>query len=151
MVQRGSHVPHTAAYKDRKDDYMRQWREKNADHRKAYMANWREGHKEHERQYREHYKLNRRWLRRYGLTRETWEAMFDAQGGRCAICNYQPKGTSFVDRLVVDHDHETGRVRALLCTHCNRGIGQLHDDPDLLYAASEYLSIHKRPLLSLVS
>lgn len=75
----------------------------------------------------------RRRLIRYGVTQERYETMYRAQGGCCAIC-----GDAF-DVLCVDHDHETGDVRGLLCWPCNFGIGHLRDDPDRLVAAAQYL------------
>lgn len=58
------------------------------------------------------------------------------QGGVCAICGgTNPSG----HRLAVDHDHETRRVRGLLCHACNAGIGKLRDSPDLLRKAIDYL------------
>lgn len=77
-----------------------------------------------------------RWrsiMRKYGVTRHEYEAMFARQCGVCAIC--QRVGT----RLLVDHDHTTGIIRGLLCVRCNFGIAGLHDDPDLCLASAEYL------------
>lgn len=80
----------------------------------------------------------------YGLTPEEYDELLAAQGGVCAICR-QPETTTdprsqrpYV-RLPVDHCHETGRVRGLLCHRCNRAIGLLRDDVDLLRAAIAYL------------
>jgi hypothetical protein len=73
----------------------------------------------------------------YGLTAERYESLLEAQGGGCAICGEAPRGR----HLAVDHDHETGVIRGLLCTRCNRGIGVFCDDPVLLGAASLYLSV----------
>jgi hypothetical protein len=75
----------------------------------------------------------RRREQRYGVTAEQYEAMYEGQGGRCAIC-----GGEF-DVLCVDHDHDTGAVRGLLCRPCNVGIGYLRDDPDRVEAAAGYL------------
>lgn len=60
----------------------------------------------------------RRRLAAYGLTPEQYAKMQEAQGNACAICDYTPKPGR--RRLEVDHDHETGRVRGLLCHVCNR-------------------------------
>jgi hypothetical protein len=67
--------------------------------------------------------------RRYGITAQDADAMLAAQGGLCAICGAAPAGR-------VDHDHETGAVRALLCFNCNGGLGQFRDDPAVLRAAA---------------
>ncbi len=73
-----------------------------------------------------------RWWE-YGMTRAAFEAMLEAQGGRCAICQQTPS------KVVVDHDHRTGRVRGLLCGPCNRALGHLQDQPGRCLAAAEYL------------
>lgn len=62
---------------------------------------------------------------RYGVTREQWEAQYEAQGGLCAICEKAATGTSRGNRLHVDHSHETGQVRGLLCAGCNTHLGIL--------------------------
>ena len=80
----------------------------------------------------------------YGITEEQYEAMLTVQGGRCAICrslptwNWPRDGRS-QPRLCIDHDHQTGKVRGLLCHACNVGIGNLGDDASRVRAALTYL------------
>ena len=78
------------------------------------------------------------WHRRnkYGVTTEQYEQMRLAQDGCCAICKEPPRG---VYDLGVDHDHDTGAVRGLLCTNCNTLLGQAHDDPTVLERAILYV------------
>lgn len=84
--------------------------------------------------------LERRFLRLYGISHETYNDMFAAQCGVCAICGEkQSKRNGRITRLAVDHDHKTGKVRSLLCTRCNLGIGFFLDEQDRLAAAMEYL------------
>jgi hypothetical protein len=73
-------------------------------------------------------------LRLVGITEADYELMLSEQGGSCAIC-----GASGGDRMNVDHDHATGRVRGLLCGGCNRALGIMGDDPARLDAAAAYL------------
>lgn len=80
-------------------------------------------------------------LRQYGLTSDQYDQMLVNQNGACAICK-QPetlKKQGKIMRLNVDHCHKTGRVRGLLCTRCNRGMGLLGDDAQRLRAAAEYI------------
>jgi hypothetical protein len=80
-------------------------------------------------------------LRKYGLSIADYDAMLAAQGGKCLICGRPEWKTDNVKTrmLAVDHDHETGQVRGLLCGRCNTSIGQFDDDPELLIRAAEYL------------
>ena len=64
-------------------------------------------------------KHHRHVLRQYGITGEEYNAMLAAQHGGCALCGAPPTR----NRLAVDHDHETGRVRGILCMPCNRTLG----------------------------
>ncbi|MBH1939238.1 endonuclease VII domain-containing protein [Streptomyces sp. AV19] len=90
---------------------------------------------------------NRRRLQlkqNYGITPEEYEQLLEQQGGVCAICQQpertiDPRSKRPYVRLPVDHCHDTGRVRGLLCHRCNRAIGLLGDDIDLLVAAIDYL------------
>ena len=76
---------------------------------------------------------------KYGLAPGKFEALVEAQRGRCAICGGGPTGNH--GRLVVDHDHATGVVRGLLCAMCNTMVGMARDDPAILLAASDYVSM----------
>ena len=69
----------------------------------------------------------------YGVGVEEFDFMFDAQDGRCAICD------KIMDPPYLDHDHDTGWPRGLLCRHCNTGIGMLMDSDKLARAAADYL------------
>jgi len=73
---------------------------------------------------------------RYGITEKDFEAMEEAVGGKCEICRQE---CSARELLSVDHDHQTGEVRGLLCHHCNTGLGHFQDCPDLLQEAIRYL------------
>jgi hypothetical protein len=84
-------------------------------------------------------------LRRcFGIGLETYSVIADTQGGRCAIC-LQPEKSMVNGRykaLAVDHCHKTGKVRGLLCSDCNTGIGKLKDDPQVILSAYRYLIKH---------
>lgn len=67
--------------------------------------------------------------RRYGLTAVEYRALKEAG---CAVCGSH-------ERPCIDHDHKTGRVRAILCHNCNLALGHTKDDPDRLRALAEYL------------
>lgn len=80
----------------------------------------------------------------FGLTPQQWQAMYDAQDGKCPICGL-PSEQSPKGKLGVDHDHATGKVRELLCGHCNAGLGRFRDSPNLLARAISYLNKHAAP------
>ena len=66
---------------------------------------------------------------------DEYDRLFAQQNGCCAICHSSAEGR----RLVVDHDHKTGKIRGLLCLGCNVGIGHLRDDVTILESAINYL------------
>lgn len=79
----------------------------------------------------------------YGITVAEFTAMLDEQGGRCAVCRVVEVGIGPAkSQWNVDHCHRTGKVRGILCSPCNLGMGQLKDDPALLRAAADYLDSH---------
>ena len=100
--------------------YTMEWKAKNADRVKEID--------------RKHY-----LKKLYGLTQEQHDAMHTSQNGCCAICGRDKTPTRPNHSLAVDHDHETGQVRGLLCMDCNRGLGHFRDQINLLQAAIDYL------------
>jgi hypothetical protein len=77
----------------------------------------------------------------YGVTLDEYNAMLTRQGWKCAICG-TPAPEEGERSFPVDHDHKTGKVRAILCTGCNAGIGMFKENASALHAAVEYLQIH---------
>lgn len=73
----------------------------------------------------------------YNLTQSDYDAMVERQGNACIICGEIPGEND--KRLSVDHDHETGKIRGLLCNACNRAIGLFKDNPGLCREAALYL------------
>ncbi len=72
-------------------------------------------------------------MHRYGLTEDSYNELLRAANGCCQICKRKMK------KLHIDHDHETGKVRGLLCMTCNQGLGKLGDTLERLLVAVEYL------------
>jgi hypothetical protein len=104
----------------------KEWRKKNG-HNSEYHKAYRLAHLEE-------IKAQKR-RRKYGDF--PYEEMLAEQQGRCAICG---KATT----LVIDHDHQTGEVRSLLCTNCNVGLGYFSDSPELLSSAAAYAAKWKK-------
>lgn len=76
--------------------------------------------------------------RKYKITNDIWNEMFSNQNFSCAICKtkeFKGKGS----KPHIDHCHKTGKIRGLLCTNCNHGIGQFKDNLELLQEAINYL------------
>ena len=78
----------------------------------------------------------------YGIDIEEYDQILEVQRGVCAIC-HRTGSSKRRTRLVVDHDHETGKVRGLLCDGCNRALGLLKDNADVLRSAAEYVEQRK--------
>jgi hypothetical protein len=107
-----------------------------------------ESEKEYARRYQQAYRKigvrnikNSALKKSYGMTIDEYESLHDQQNGKCAICGeyetMQIRGITM--SLAVDHCHNTGKVRGLLCHHCNKGIGSLNDSVALLRKAADYL------------
>lgn len=81
---------------------------------------------------------NNYYVREYGLSLEEFQALVDLQNSSCAICE-DPLDLDDRRRTHVDHDHETGIVRGILCVNCNVAIAGLRHNPIILKAAIAYL------------
>lgn len=77
--------------------------------------------------------------RKYGISLAEYDEMFDEQNGRCGICGTEDTGSRF-KHFTVDHCHDSGAIRGLLCNNCNRGIGLLGDTLKDLSKAVLYLA-----------
>lgn len=103
---------------------------------------WRERRRGYVRAYRERHpdrvaeSERKRNLRlKFGITVEEYNALLEKQGGVCGICEDPPT----VKALAVDHHHDTGVIRGLLCSNCNTALGLMKDDLDRLERAVNYL------------
>lgn len=94
-----------------------------------------------------HYKGNedlyrdRNLQRNYGISLGDYQDMWETQNGLCKICKNPETATykGTLKFLVVDHCHTSGEIRGLLCNNCNRAIGMLKDNPEVLRNAASYL------------
>ena len=84
---------------------------------------------------------NQRLIREYGLTLGAYRVMHKAQRGCCAICN-KKEDIRDTKKMAVDHCHDTGAIRGLLCLNCNMGLGQFKDSTEALLKAALYLKKH---------
>ena len=124
--------------KARNNKYRAEHPEEARARHKKYHAEHREEHcaynKKHYAEHREEARAIA-LMRNYGITIEEYDNMFAAQNGICAICGKPQNGK----RLFVDHNHETDKVRGLLCQNCNIALGHMGDDAQLLIKAIDYL------------
>ena len=89
-------------------------------------------------------RANKHLLDKYGITLEQKREMIRMQGCKCAICPVK-LSDEVLSKSHVDHCHETGKIRGVLCNNCNRGIGHLMHDSQILLNASRYVE-RSRPL-----
>ncbi len=131
--------------KDRRESKCKVCRAAHYQINKAYHAAYYRANKEraaaakaeYRRRHRDDINARRR-MRKYNLTSEQFAQLHVRQADLCAICS-QPETNKRASVLSVDHDHATGFVRGLLCSHCNHAIGKLRDSPELLERAADYL------------
>ncbi len=135
---------HYQANKERINQRGRTWHDANKERVSLYHKEWYQANKESVNQrnkknrprYKETYK-KRYYKYAYGLPHGEFEAMLQAQNGKCAICE---KILTDDSPPYLDHCHETGNARGILCQHCNSGIGFLKDSPIIVSKALAYLN-----------
>ncbi len=74
----------------------------------------------------------------YGLSAQDYRHIIDRQGNACAVCHARFD----ITKIVVDHCHETGQVRGLLCSQCNVALGMLGEKPERIHALAQYAANH---------
>ena len=80
---------------------------------------------------------------KYGITLEDYEIKLKEQNFKCAICPSTEYGKKDAKRFAVDHSHESGKIRGLLCVNCNTLLGKAKDNIDILKSAINYLEKYK--------
>ena len=122
-----------SANRERILKYTRRYTKEN---REAIIKRRRPYHARYRKEHREYFRW-RSILKKYGLTKEQWLALFKAPGGRCAICGSRTSGRQIP--WATDHSHKTGEARGILCHDCNLLIGYAYDSIKLLRKAIRYL------------
>jgi hypothetical protein len=125
-------------------EYMKKWKKENPDYQREWYLKNREKSIERNKKWA---KLNPDKKRSntlkclFGITLEDYNKMLEAQNGVCAICGKEEthKNQYGVVSLSVDHDHQTGKVRGLLCSKCNKMLGLSNDNKQILLNAINYL------------
>ena len=128
FFSRGGKLSHL--YKSQCKLCMQEKRQRWAQENKEHLNEWR----------RTNWVVANRRFKRRGATQELYDDLYEVQKGCCALCNEPEEKLSW---LCIDHDHETGRIRGLLCPNCNRGLGLLQDNSSLLRKAADYIDACK--------
>ena len=110
--------------------YFQEYRAKNT---LRLQEKWRDASK----RYHSYDNRRLRTLRKYNLTLDEYNDILESQDNKCLICKRKMA-------LVIDHDHETGVVRGLLCNACNLAIGYFEDSTERLESAVKYINAGKR-------
>lgn len=123
-------------YEEKKEEIL----EKCRDYYQRNKHKWKEKgkllHLSPEERTRRHREYSMRF--KYGIGIDEYDAMLVSQGGVCAICSEPPK-VGFNKRLHIDHDHVTGKIRGLICMHCNHSLERIESVENWAERATEYL------------
>ena len=116
-------------------------KEKVAVSRKKYKMNNRDKLNKQGKEYYIKIAKNRRIKKSYGIDKNQVENMLLMQNNKCAIC-MKNFGDLYINRFHIDHNHKNNKVRGLLCSNCNLGIGFFKEDKEFLSKAIEYLNLY---------
>ena len=119
------------------------WRKRYPERARQIAASWREKNRERIREKARAARAlspgDQRRRLALGVDRAAFDAMFAAQGSKCAVCC-----ATASTKWTLDHAHDSGRVRAVLCNRCNLGLGLFSDDAARMRAAADYVERHQR-------
>lgn len=127
-IESRTHDGRRAYCRDCQGRITRDYRQRSPECRAARLA-WQRGAKGR--------KIKLRY--RYGIEAEEYDRLLKSQDGRCAICRTDRPGGRYNDKLLIDHDHATGKIRGLLCQRCNGALGLFGDDLAGIMRVVEYL------------
>ena len=122
-----------------------EWKNKNREKVIAYKREWSKNNRDKYKLYRKEVspEASRKYIIKvtYNITWDEYVSLYNEFGGKCGICGEELSLLKTKDTMTahIDHCHTTNKVRGILCRSCNRGIGYLRDDPELLTKASDYL------------
>jgi hypothetical protein len=128
-------MPYADPEKRKAYQKLRQWRIANIPELRAKANEYAR----HHNKCRPDLARNRQLKHMFGITLADFNRMVEEQNNCCAIC-----GEKFTKTPHVDHDHETRRIRRLLCLQCNSGLGQFRDNEELLIKAADYLKVFRK-------
>ena len=128
--------------------YQEEWRANNVEKRKESKAAWDKYNPEKRKQNYERFKtkrpdyfVNKHLENTYGIGLEEYNAILSLQNHKCAGCGIEADKAQR-NKLYVDHCHESGAIRGLLCQHCNTALGMVKDNTDTLSRLISYLQEH---------
>lgn len=123
------------------------WREANVERRKAAKEIWDKTNYDKKQQHNKTFKtknpnyfLNKHLQTAYGITLDEYNGLLKIQNHECAGCGIKDTEAPR-NKLYVDHCHTTGKIRGLLCQHCNTALGMVKDSPDTLLSLINYLKV----------
>lgn len=122
-----------------REEYLQKQKERNT-RRKEYLKEYRKKYYEKNKDKCKETYRSGHYKRKYKITIDEFEEKLEQQNGVCEICK---KENINKDRLSVDHDHTTGKIRGLLCYKCNRALGYFNEDKELFLQAIKYLDKYK--------
>jgi hypothetical protein len=114
------------------NDINRAWNKRNPEKALAMRQRWKANNPERVKAIQ-----IKSWLKPYGITQEQYIAIFEAQGRRCKICRTDSPTSK--RKWQIDHCHDTGQIRGILCHNCNVGLGHFRDNPKFMKAAAAHV------------